>query len=1072
VHKVGHPVHIYSSGLGRVCQALGGFNVSEEHEAVQARQFAGPRQLRLGSGRWGEGPAAAVCFAEGGSAMRRTFWVLAAVVLAAFMLITSTAEAAKSITSPDMGNDVGQHTSMVLDGSGKPVISYYDATNGDLKVKHCYDTTCLSGMYMASPDTGGNVGQYTSLVLDSSGYPVISYYDVTGGNLKVLHCSDANCWGGSPNTPDTGGDVGRYTSLALDGSGYPVVSYYDATNHDLKVMHCNDANCDPAVNGAESMISFDTGGDIGQYTSLALSGGNPVVSYYDATNGDLKVLHCTNSNCSSGNIINTPDAENVVGAYTSLALVAGNPVVSYYHVSLGELRVMHCNDANCADGNESIASPDTAGTVGAYTSLALDGSNPVVSYYDLDNGDLKVLHCGNTDCTSGNTIASPETMGDIGQYTSVAVSGGKPAVSYYDVDHATLKMLRCGNASCTADNTTFIADYASGFAAMSLKLDGAGKPVVGYYDIENDYLKLMHCNDPNCAGGDESIVFLDYMGALGNVSMALDGSGYPVIAYYDQPTGHLNVLHCDDANCAGDESGHITTPDPAAQVGTDISLKLDENDHPVISYYDGPAGQLKLLHCDDVNCSGDETGNMIHPDTGLGAGTYTSLVLDTSGYPVISYYDYTQKDLKVTHCGSGNCIPYTGNKVSSPDTGGDVGMYTSLALDASGYPVVSYYDNGSKNLKVMHCNDVDCYVTPPSGPESIESPDQTGDVGMRTSLALDGSGYPVISYYDVTNHYLKVLHCDDVNCAGDESGNITVPDAAGGDGRSTSLALDSNGYPVVSYEGSADLKMLHCGTPSCTVPSYPPAGTDEMPVSLHFANVWLDEDDNGVPETPVGAVTFSGTGKFSRGTPYPSGEYNTIDTAITSMVLTGTVAGYSVTIKAGTEQGLPASLGKIRERTPGTLYPADTWFDLLFEVDSADSHYGTLWNCNGQSVRLNGVTMAIPAAGVDYLVPSCPLAPPPASCAVACQGGGLLGDGEVMPMSPMRMCTGYDPAGNAIWVSVGGIAEWPGTAAGPDSLADSSAGSGFNYTALGAALGTVAVALAAGAWFARRRWTR
>jgi hypothetical protein len=77
-----------------------------------------------------------------------------------------------------------------------------------------------------------------------------------------------------------------------------------------------------------------------------------------------------------------------------------------------------------------------------------------------------------------------------------------------------------------------------------------------------------------------------------------------------------------------------------------------------------------------------------------------------------------------------------------------------------------------------------------------------------------------------------------------------------------------------------------------------------------------------------------------------------------------------------------------------------------------------------------------------------------------------------MPMSPMRMCTGYDPAGNAIWVSVGGIAEWPGTAAGPDSLADSSAGSGFNYTALGAALGAVAVALAAGAWFARRRWTR
>lgn len=83
-------------------------------------------------------------------------------------------------------------------------------------------------------DSNWYVGEWTSLALDSSGNPHISYLDYANVTLKYA------AWNGSSwviETVDSNGQVGWYTSLALDGSGDPHISYYDKTNSDLKYAY-------------------------------------------------------------------------------------------------------------------------------------------------------------------------------------------------------------------------------------------------------------------------------------------------------------------------------------------------------------------------------------------------------------------------------------------------------------------------------------------------------------------------------------------------------------------------------------------------------------------------------------------------------------------------------------------------------------------------------------------------------------------------------------------------------------------------------------------------------------------
>jgi hypothetical protein len=333
-----------------------------------------------------------------------------------------------------------------------------------------------------------------------------------------------------------------------------------------------------------------------------------------------------------------------------------------------------------------------------------------------------------------SVIDGSHGMADMGDHSLRLTSNNRPRVAYGSSHLYYAHLEDTGWVIDTVDSASGVGRYTS------LALDDIDLPYISYYDATNKDLKLAHWN-----GSDWDVQTIDAgnlnYGAGRDTAIALDDNNWPAISYLGNDYNTSQAKYLDDLKYAkwngSVSSWSILTLDSSDNIGGYISMGLDSDGHPHISYYDDDYNNnLKYIQY---------TGSswfQVTFDLAGNSGDHSSIAVAEESLVYISYFSEDKDRLKmVTFHNEGMTT-----KIETVDSNSSAGQYTSIALDSHGYPHIAYYDFSKKDLKYARWTGLAWVIT---------TLDSTGDVGKFASLALDSHDLAHITYYDATNKDLK-----------------------------------------------------------------------------------------------------------------------------------------------------------------------------------------------------------------------------------------------------------------------------------------------------------------------------
>lgn len=338
-------------------------------------------------------------------------------------------------TVVESGN-IGGTPALDVDADGTIHLSYTDISNRQLRYTVGDGSNWTSEVAHGGSSGAPYVGERASLGFEpTSGYPMVSYYDVSGRALKY-----ADKQGGSWRNEivSSGNFDGAYNAMGVDDTGETYIAYFTVnTSTGISGLHVA-----KGFYGSWDMTTIqegdgDTGGDVvGQYLALNMNfspDNFPGISYYNKSSERLEYALG-----SSGDSYEQTTVDNFgnAGRWSSTAFnpANGNPGIAYYRSSSGDLFF-----SERAGGGTWTPEPvDTVQDSGnrcamTYVTDYIATVEPWISYYDATNKKLKVAYNDGSGWQFV-TVPAPGASADYGSYSSIANHPvhARAAVVFYD----------------------------------------------------------------------------------------------------------------------------------------------------------------------------------------------------------------------------------------------------------------------------------------------------------------------------------------------------------------------------------------------------------------------------------------------------------------------------------------------------------------------------------------------------------------------------------------------------------------------------------------------------------------